>query len=257
MKKKLFIFIPAYDGKVMIGAANSILHFIHKHESPIDPQIHVTMLPGESHVNRARNRGAKMFLDTDCTHFLFIDSDIGFKSAQIDALLARDLDVIGGLYPKKELGEPQWVVNLIEGNNMPDSTGLIEVRFAGTGFLLVARSVFEKMIEANKVRREKNEHLISLVGKFSEEEDRAYLKTLCEHDDIEYQDDSAAQMGTMWNFFHAGNRDGRWYSEDWHFCFKWRELGGKIYADTRVQLCHTGNIDYPVRPKPLELEIRP
>lgn len=157
---------------------------------------------------------------------LFIDSDIVFTPENIDSLLARDVDIVGGLYPKKEIGNPQWVINTIEGQNRSDETGLLEVKFTGTGFMLISRKVFDDLIQAHR-------------------------------SEIEYDDDSASNLGVMWNLFHAGVRKRRFLTEDWWFCDLWRDLGGKIYADTRVQLGHTGIVDYPVIPKPLELEIRP
>jgi hypothetical protein len=223
--KKLFIAIPAYDGKISITTAVSLSRMLTGKSPAIgDNPIHVVMLPGESHVNRARNKLAKMFLKTDCTHMLFVDSDIVFTAAHIDALLEHDVDIVGGLYPKKEVGVPQWVVNPLEGQDKPNAAGLIEVLYAGTGFMMIARGVFDRMIAG--------------------------------FDDIEYQDDSTGKLGTMHNFFHAGIRDGRWLSEDWWFCQVWRDLGGKIFADARVQLGHTGSIDYPVMPKPVEMEIK-
>lgn len=257
-KRKIFLAFPVYAGQVYANVVVSLLKFVKDHVSPhLDPAVHLYMMPGESHVNRARNRMAKLFLDTDCTDLMFIDQDIIFKAEDIDALLARDLDIVGGLYPKKELGEPQWVVNTADGVNVPDETGLIEVRYAGTGFMLIGRAVFEKMIAANSERVKKNIDLIARVTKFTEAEDTSYLAKLFDHDNIEYIDDSTGNMGTMWNFFHAGPRHARWISEDWWFCGIWRELGGKIFADTRVQLQHVGSINYPAKAPVTELEIRP
>lgn len=223
-KKKLFIGIPAYDGKISIGAAVSLSQLLVGHSPALGGNaIHVVMLPGESHVNRARNRLVKLFLNTDCTHLLFVDSDISFSPQNIDALLARDCPIVAGLYAKKELGEPQWVVNQLPGTTEPDETGLIEVMFAGTGFMLIARTVFEKFIQELR-------------------------------DEIEYDDDSSHGLGVMWNFFHCGVRKRRFLTEDWWFCDVWKDFGGQIFADTRVQLGHTGTINYPVRAPAPEIQ---
>lgn len=225
--KRLFIAVPAYDGKISIGATVSLSRMLTGKSVELGGNpIHVVMLPGESHVNRARNKLAKMFLNTDCTHMLFVDSDIVFTAEHIEALLARNVDIVGGLYPKKEVGQPKWVINTLEGHAEPDETGLIEVKYTGTGFMLISRAVFERLIFGFQ-------------------------------DEIEYDDDSAGGLGVMWNFFHAGIKNRRFLSEDWWFCEVWRELGGKIHADTSVQLGHTGTVDFPVIPKPFELEIRP
>jgi hypothetical protein len=44
----------------------------------------------------------------------------------------------------------------------------------------------------------------------------------------------------MYTFFDTVVREGRYYSEDWDFCEKFRDLGGKIWVDKRVLLRHTG-----------------
>lgn len=220
--KKLFIAIPAYDGKVTTTCAASFLELMIASVSPESigkmgiEQVRFRFLCGESHVNRARNRLCKYFLDSDSTHLLFIDSDIIFKAQDIVQICGRNLPIVGGLYPKKEVGNPQWVINLIEPTAIPDETGLAEVKFVGTGFMLIERSVLETMIK--------------------------------EWPDIEYQDDSNQKLGIMWNFFHSDiDENKRWLSEDWWFCKMWRKLEGKIYADCRITLGHTGNIDFPVK----------
>lgn len=209
--KNICIGIPCYDGKLHASFFISLMQFLMAGSTELTAPPRVNILYGESHVNRARNRIAKDFLDSDCTHLLFVDSDIIFKPEHITALLKRDLPIVAGLYPKKEAGPAQWVYNALEGAK-PDDTGLLEVKFVGTGFMLIAREVFKKMIIPP----------------------------------IEYQDDSAAKMGTMWNFFHSAIWGNQWLSEDWWFCKEWRNMGGKIYADTTVLLGHTGAINFPI-----------
>ena len=36
---------------------------------------------------------------------------------------------------------------------------------------------------------------------------------------------------------------GRYLTEDWSFCRRWRELGGTIWADTSIKLVHVGYSD--------------
>lgn len=246
-KKRLYIAYPAYDGRMMASTFISAMNFLMQGSPIIEAVPFVDILYGESHVNRVRNTLAKRFLDTDCTHLLFIDSDIGNNPEQIRALLDRDLPVVCGLYAKKEVGPAQWVINAIEGKEKPDETGLIEIKKAGTGFVLIAREVFQKMIDRNKARQKRNKTmLVKLKWKITGK-DLAYITKLCMHDNLEYTDDSAKKLGTCWNFFHSGVWDSTWLSEDWWFSEVWREMGGKIFADTNVQLVHVGHADYPIK----------
>ena len=38
--------------------------------------------------------------------------------------------------------------------------------------------------------------------------------------------------------------DGNYLSEDWTFCYLWRLMGGKVFADTGITLDHTGYHKY-------------
>jgi protein-L-isoaspartate(D-aspartate) O-methyltransferase len=63
-----------------------------------------SFLFNESLITRARNYLVDEFLHrSDCTHMLFLDSDISFDPKDVIALLALDKDVIGGPYPKKAI----------------------------------------------------------------------------------------------------------------------------------------------------------
>ena len=44
----------------------------------------------------------------------------------------------------------------------------------------------------------------------------------------------------MKTYFDTAVRENRYYSEDWMFCENWRDIGGKVWVDTRVLLRHTG-----------------
>ena len=99
----------------------------------------------ESLISRARNTLTAKFLDMpDATHLFFVDADIGWEPWHLLVLLNRDVDVIGGLYPMKTM-PIKWVVNGFEGaEEGPDQ--LQEVSKAGTGFLLMKKHVFEKIL---------------------------------------------------------------------------------------------------------------
>ena len=50
--------------------------------------------------------------------------------------------------------------------------------------------------------------------------------------------------GYLRTYFDTSIREGRYMSEDWNFCENWRDLGGKVWLDTKVQLGHTGSYMY-------------
>jgi len=188
-----------------------------------DYRIHLPpALVGESLVCRARNRLACDFLASDATHLLFIDSDLIFSPEHVDRIAAhaaRGVPIVAGLYPKKQraLG---WVCNVLEPCPEPDEHDLQPVKYAGTGFLCIARSVFEAMMAA--------------------------------YPEARYDpDDGDAWDRDLWEFFPVGIREcpetgrRRLLSEDWWFCQRARDLGYEVMMDTRIVLKHVGQFIYP------------
>lgn len=170
---------------------------------------------------RARNVLCAEFLATNCTHLLFIDSDIGFTPEDIVHICSHDAPVVGGMYPLKREGELKWCGNgVLDRPTEPDENGLQEVRYIGTGFLCIARAAFEKILQ----------------------HDRA---------EIEYTSEDEIHK-TQWAFFREGVRETadarkRWLTEDWFFCQRWLELGGQVFADTHVVLRHAGRAVWPLK----------
>ena len=99
MSKKIFISTPCYDAMMTMQYTMSILNLVnmlnqYKIEFMID------FLGNESLITRARNKSLAKFLQTDCTHLLFIDSDIEFPAQAVLDLLFFDRDVSCCTYPK-------------------------------------------------------------------------------------------------------------------------------------------------------------
>jgi len=199
-------------------------------------------LPGDSLVNRARNNLAKRFLEgyagqdgagnpVTVKHdwLLFLDTDLVFRPEDVQKLydlgMKKGPGIYAGTYPIKQL-KPKVVFNNIAGC-VPDEEGIVEVREAGTGFMLIHRNVFEQMMDKCK-------------------------------DEIEYVVDSGDPSNPAiisWDFFSVGVRMDpdlkrkRFLSEDWYFCQRWRSLGGKILMHTKTSCMHIGTFSYPGNPQ--------
>lgn len=158
---------------------------------------------------------ARLMLDIkDCAGVLMIDSDMKWQAAHVYQILGHNKPIVGGVYARKEANS-RWVMTGLEGEEIDEATDLLKVKEIGTGFLWIAREVFEKMIK--------------------------------EMPWIEY--DAADEHGAvrpMWNFFYQGVQDRRLLGEDYGFCHFARKLGYDIFADTRCIIPHTGNADYPL-----------
>tara|TARA_R100000734_G_C3303339_1_gene93851 strand:+ start:134 stop:958 length:825 start_codon:yes stop_codon:yes gene_type:complete len=191
-------------------------------------------LMNESLITRARNELVRMFLkNTDCTHLMFIDADMYFEADAVGRLLDADRDIVCALYPKKEISwdrvrqavemnrkdlsyyASEFVLNLPHGKTKVelDKSGLLEVRHAGTGFMLIKREVFEKLEQ--HVPEYRSSTLQDPTGK--------YIKPIVR----QYFDTSIDNTGAL-------------LSEDYHFCELWREHGGKVFVDLNIHLKHIG-----------------
>lgn len=224
---KLMIAVPTYQGVVHSGCMLSLFKLTHILRTQGIKQ-EIRLLDGEM-VARARNRMVADFLDSDCTHLLFVDSDITFDPDQLIRMLQANLSVIGGVYPKKTIRWTGGFAHAQNGGNadtmaeasldyvvnaLPNSKGkmvrdCIEVSYVGTGFLLIQRRVLVTMVAKRK--------------------------------DLKYADDFVGTAGrTLYAVFDYKIVGSRYLSEDYYYCELWRSLGGSVWASATCKLSHAG-----------------
>ena len=132
-KRKLFVGLPLYGGichgSFMRGMSD-LSSLCRQHG--IEMMMHILM--NESLIPRARNYCCDEFMRSECTHMIFIDSDIGFKANDVIGLLAMmsddsPYDVVGGAYPKKSHHKDNLV--LTEHDGWKTIHHLVETKFTG------------------------------------------------------------------------------------------------------------------------------
>lgn len=212
-QQKIHFCLPMYGGQCTEATFMSFMKFAGIARN-LGITYSVETIVNESLISRARNTLVAKFLASDSTHLMFIDADIGFEPWHVLALLNHKKDVVGGLYPMKTL-PVQWVINTVQDGRLEDNGNLVEVSKIGTGFMLVARHVFEKCKE--------HESVVPFAN------DIGLDPALDQH---------------MMTYYDTDVRDGRYYSEDWTFCENWRDLGGDIWIDQRIRLKHSGAFVY-------------
>ena len=205
MKPKLFIATPAYDGKVYVDYCPSLIATLQVLDKA-GIAYELGLENGDCYVAKARNKLARMFLDTDCTHLLFVDADVGWDVSNIAQGMITNYDICLGAYPMKE-DEPRFPINLItDENGRVKNEGLnIEITMGPTGFMCVRREVFEK-IKANNPQ-------------------------------LEYM---AKPDVKEWNFFHCDVMNRQWWGEDFDFCMKASKEGFGIWCYTDINFRHWG-----------------
>jgi hypothetical protein len=207
-------------------------------------KVYFANIMNESLITRARNELARQFLASDYDYLMFVDSDIAFAGDSILRLLSAKKDIVCGIYPRKEIfwegvraaaqrGEGNlrehsglFAMNLPLGTTHanPDNDGLIEVQHGATGFMLINRTVFEKLSPV--VPQYRTSGAVGPDGEFLHPLTREFFATSIDE------------------------RTNVLLSEDYHFCEKWRELGGRIFAIPSIKLEHVGSYVYGGDPLP-------
>lgn len=238
-RKIVMIATPMYGGMCTAQYLGGILDTIQVLGNR-DIGVAVSNITNESLITRGRNALVKAFLETDFDYLMFIDADIGFSGKDILTLLDADRDIACGIYPKKEInwssvrrGVTEGAQNLSEYagafvlNLDPafptvttDEKGMIPVRHAGTGFMLIKREVFAKL--ADRVPEYVNHNVKDANGNVI-----------------------TAATGRIREYFATKiDKDGMLLSEDYFFCDLWRENGGTVWANPFIRLTHTGTHTY-------------
>lgn len=244
-KRSIFLGLPCYGGNCNANFARSIADLASVCTSN-GIKLQMYFLMNESLIQRARNYIADEFVRSECTHLMFIDSDIGFNPQDVLMLLAMaseesPYDIVGGAYPKKAIswekvlaaanagvcGDNNENPNVLEnfvgdfvfnpkaGNNSFALNDPVEVLEIGTGFMMVQKRVFHKFTEQFPEKLYRPDHVRTEHFDGSREI-TAYF-------------DCVIDPATK-----------RYLSEDYYFCQKVQEMGMKTWLCPWMQLQHVG-----------------
>jgi hypothetical protein len=230
---------PCYGGLLHQGYVESITQLI-TYAPPHGFDVMLVMNGHDSLITRSRNKLVSVFLDMpQATHLMFIDADIVFKPEYIKRMLNFEQDLVAGIYPVKSIDWLSVQKKLAPGmtqdqlqdaglnyvglpypkNEGEERDGFVTAAYAGTGFKLIKRGVFERMIQAYP---ETHYHAA-----------QTYPRT-------------HANSGNQYALFECmiDPMTGVYLSEDFAFCQRWRKLGGQIWLDTQSPLMHIGAYKY-------------
>lgn len=244
-RRKIFIATPMYGGACGGQYCKSIADLMSL-ATQYGMQVNLFFLYNESLITRARNYLVDEFLRSDCTHMVFIDSDIGFDPNDVIALTVmsgfegeeNDREIVCGPYPKKciawekikravdkgfadenpnklEKFVGDYVFNPVGGQTEIRLDEPVEVLEGGTGFMCVRRSAFDKFKEAYP--------------------DYSYLP---DHARTKHFDGSREIMMYFQALIDPDSK--RYLSEDYMFCQWSRKIGIKVWMCPWMKLEHTG-----------------
>jgi hypothetical protein len=220
---RVMIATPCYQPEVSLNYLASVLWQTPK-ITAAGHTVRFCFTAGDA-VNRQRNWLVQQFLESDCTHLLFVDSDTSFQAADVLRMLAADLPVIGVNYPKREYnfaaasgGTVADLRNSIAKGSVvvwdtPRAAvnGMVPCAYAGTGIMLIKRAVFGAIMAHNLV--------------------------------------PTIERG-MHRFFSFAVINGADLGEDYHFCCLTRQAGFDVYYDPQASATHMGVHEFSGRPQP-------
>ena len=137
---KLAIAIPSASGKIPLDVLPAMVNALVELD-----RLGVTYeFLNEKHnslIQFAREALAFAFLETDCTHILWLDDDIKPEASHIVRLLylASQYPMIGAAYVTKNFDNPKFIVKDIEKAEL----GLYTAKGMGLGFVCMQRQVIE------------------------------------------------------------------------------------------------------------------
>ena len=242
----IWIATPAYGGQFSGHYVQGLLNLCRSLDRS---KVRFTWDPmlNESLVSRARNRLAAEFLKTKgATHLMFIDADIGFSPQDVQRLTISNYDVVCGMYPMKNYG---WeMIRQAALRGVPAK----ELPLYGALFAMNATSVSTKTGDVDVQIVNGNRYVEVLDGATGFMcISRKALEKYVDHyrAEIEYTADYSNHLGeTHWDIFGVGidrsakeeGQPARYLSEDYWFCRKWQQMGGKVHVCLDCKLSHAG-----------------
>jgi len=242
-KKKIFVATPMYGG-ICGGQYCKSTADLAMLAAQYGMDVRFFYLFNESLITRARNYLVDEFLRSDCTHLMFIDSDIGFDPNDVIALSViaeegSDKHIVCGPYPKKCIAwekikravdkgfadkDPgvlekyvgDYVFNPKEGTGSIALDEPVEVLEGGTGFMMIQRAALEKFQAAYPQYMYKPDHVRT------------------EHFDGSREILMAFQA-------EVDPASKRYLSEDYWFCQKAWDIGIKTWLCPWMKLQHMGS----------------
>jgi hypothetical protein len=217
---RVFTAVPFYReswrvGRAVMGAIEAIESDLLAHGISTER----TCIEGDSLICRMRQRVCHSFLLSSATHLLFCDGDIeALDPTCVRKMLASGHDVVAGAAPFKDK-TGRVVCNVwpgtfdADGEQMSLKHGCIDVMDVGTGFVLVSRE--------------------------------ALIRLMAAHPELLHWSRATEDRGApLWALFDTGIHDQAYQSEDYMFCRRWQDLGGRVYVYVPATFRHWGEYGY-------------
>lgn len=219
---KVMIAIPAYTGQVHMLTVRSLMADVMQLGAR-GYAAHLVDEIGNGLIGDCRAKFVARFLaEKDFTHLVMIDSDVCWVPGSLPRLIEHGEDFVCGLYPRRS--DPitfNFRSQLENGEGLEVSDkGLVEVWGVPFGFVCLTRACCQKMVDAY-------ENLA-----FQAERGR----------DPGGNEVPGMKAWALFDPYRVPGADGTdtKLGEDYAFCARWRDIGGKVWIDPEISMGHIG-----------------
>lgn len=206
-KRHVMIAMPVYTGMVHAPTMRSLLSDAVQLASS-GWAITLNDKCGNTLIDEARSECVHLFLQSGASDLVFVDWDVCWPPGSMKQLLDHPVDVVGGIYPKRQDPIEFNVRTAKEGVYPVDQqTGLIDVLGLHAGFLRITRKAAQMMTDhyADSLTYDRNgKKIVHLFERYRPRGTQTML------------------------------------GEDYSFCQRWLDMGGKCWLDAGFQMGHIG-----------------
>lgn len=213
--KNVYVAMPSYTGKPDIETFHCLRN-VAEGIAAAGWQCTFKFTVGNSVISHARDRFV-----ADClgrggfTDLVMLDDDLWWEDDAVLRLLSHDVDVVGGVYPKRE-DALSFPVKRLEGETLRDD-GLLKVAMLPGGFVRMTTDCLRRMTDHYR--------------------DLSYKDT-----GVAGEKNCALFMPAIRHNPETGEND--FWGEDFMFCQRWTDIGGEVFADTLLRFKHIGRKAY-------------
>jgi hypothetical protein len=206
--KHLFVGLPCYSGQIWVSTMMGLFYGLWALDGW---RVELYPVLFNADLSNTRSVLVAKFWRSEATDLVMIDNDLMFDAETLPRLLSHDVDVVGCDYPRRM--EPiTYSSRLMKVNGgwhaEIDDNGLMLVETVPTGLLRISRRAIGKLIE--------------------------------KYPELTF-DDPDAPGNNAYALFEKVIIDSKQWSEDNSFCWRWNQIGGRIYLDTAISVAHWGS----------------
>jgi hypothetical protein len=241
----LFVATPMYGGQCYSHFTTSLLQLgILATQKNLAFQFF--SLSNESLIPRARNVCVQAFIDSQATHFMFIDADIGFKADHVLEMLDLMLEfpsykILGGAYAKKTIAWEKVQQAAAAGKGLKNPSEL--KRFSGDFVVNLSKEPSEEGLQSPWPVEELGSGFLMI--------ERECFSAFAKHypEKTYLPDNPRSPRFVPGKRIHAFFESGidpetqHYFSEDYYFCKQMARIGYQSWLCPWIDLVHVGT--YP------------